>query len=70
MSISLQVRGEYIQLDQLLKTTGLCPSGGRAPAELEVRNVRVGRVVVNRQPANLRPGQQVDYAGETVLLVS
>ncbi len=69
MSISLEVRGEYIQLDQLLKTTGLCHSGGMAHAEIDAGNVRVDGQVETRKRAKLRPGQRVDYAGETVLLV-
>ena len=32
MSITVEIRGEYIQLDQLLNTTGLCHSGGYAHA--------------------------------------
>jgi hypothetical protein len=32
MSITFAVRGEFIQLDQLLKATGLCESGGAAHA--------------------------------------
>lgn len=35
MSITVEIRGEYIQLDQLLKTTGLCHSGGYAHAEID-----------------------------------
>lgn len=70
VSISLAVRGDYIQLDQLLKTTGLCQSGGHAHAEIEAGRVRVDGRVETRKRAKLRPGQQVDYAGETVLLVS
>ncbi len=31
MSIQFAVRGDHIQLDQLLKATGLCESGGAAP---------------------------------------
>ena len=45
MSITLEVRGEYIQLDQLLKTTGLCHSGGYAHSEIEAGNVMVDGVV-------------------------
>ena len=70
MSISLQVRGEYIQLDQLLKTTGLCHSGGMAHAEIEAGKVLVDGQVETRKRAKLRPGQKVDYSGETVLLVA
>lgn len=69
MSIELEVRGEYIQLDQLLKTTGLCHSGGFAHAEIEAGKVRVGGEVETRKRAKLRPGQRVEYAGESVHLV-
>jgi ribosome-associated protein len=69
MSISLEVRGEYIQLDQLLKSTGLCHSGGYAHSEIDAGNVIVDGVVETRKRAKLRPGQQVIYGGETVDLI-
>ena len=70
MSIVLEVRGDYIQLDQLLKTTGLCHSGGFSHAEIEGGKVSVDGVVETRKRAKLRPGQQVCYGGETVELVA
>jgi len=70
MSIVLPVRGDYIQLDQLLKATGLCSSGGIAHAEIEAGNVLVDSVVETRKRAKLRPGQCVTYADETVELVA
>lgn len=70
MSIVIEVRGEYIQLDQLLKTTGLCHSGGYAHSEIEAGKVEVDGVVEKRKRAKLRPGQQVVYGGETVELVA
>lgn len=69
MSIVLEVRGEYIQLDQLLKTTGLCHSGGFSHTEIEAGKVCVDGIVETRKRAKLRPGQQVVYGGETVDLV-
>lgn len=69
MSITLEVRGEYIQLDQLLKTTGFCHSGGYAHSEIEAGNVMVDGVVETRKRAKLRPGQQVSYGGETIELI-
>ena len=68
MSIQLEVRGEFIQLDQLLKTTGLCHSGGYAHAEIEAGKVSVDGVVETRKRAKLRPGQTVSYGDETVVL--
>ena len=70
MTTTVPVRGDYIQLDQLLKTTGLCHSGGQAHAEIDAGKVQVDGQVETRKRAKLRPGQRVDYAGETVMLVS
>ena len=66
----VEVRGEYIQLDQLLKTTGLCHSGGFAHAEIEAGKVTVDGAVETRKRAKLRPGQQVGYGGEVVDLIA
>mgnify|MGYP000558968585 FL=1 len=70
MSMVVEVRGEYIQLDQLLKTTGLCHSGGFAHAEIEAGKVTVDGAVETRKRAKLRPGQQVGYGGELVDLIA
>ncbi len=69
MTQTFAVRGEYIQLDQLLKATGLCESGGAAHAAIAEGRVKVDRAVDTRKRAKLRPGQSVSFAGETVLLV-
>ena len=70
MTIAFEIRGEYIQLDQLLKSTGLCYSGGFAHAEIEAGNVSVDGAVEMRKRAKLRPGQHVEYAGETIDLIA
>jgi ribosome-associated protein len=70
MAITLEVRGAYIQLDQLLKTTGLCHSGGYAHSEIEAGKVRVDGAVESRKRAKMRPGQTVSYGGETVELIA
>lgn len=70
MAIRFAVRGEYIQLDQLLKATGLCESGGAAHAAITDGQVSVDGTVDSRKRAKLRPGQRVDFAGETVDLVA
>lgn len=70
MTSTFPVRGDYIQLDQLLKATGLCSSGGIAHAEIEAGLVLVDGAVETRKRAKLRPGQRVAYAGETVDLVA
>jgi ribosome-associated protein len=68
MTTTFAVRGEYIQLDQLLKATGLSDSGGSAHAAIAEGRVRVDGAVETRKRAKLRPGQRVDFAGETLEL--
>lgn len=70
MSFTFAVRGDHIQLDQLLKATGLCESGGAAHAAIAEGRVRVDGIVDTRKRAKLRPGQAVQFAGETVALVA
>ena len=70
MSQSFAVRGEHIQLDQLLKAAGLVDSGGAAHAAVEQGQVRVDGALETRKRAKLRPGQRIDFAGETIELVA
>ena len=70
MSIVVEVRGDHIQLDQLLKATGLCESGGAAHAAIAEGRVKVDGAVDTRKRAKMRPGQRVAFAGEEILLVA
>jgi ribosome-associated protein len=70
MSLEFAVRGDHVQLDQLLKATGLCASGGAAHAAVAEGRVKVDGAVDTRKRAKLRPGQRVDFAGQTVTLVA
>ncbi len=70
MAMVFAIRGEFIQLDHLLKATGLVASGGAAHAEVELGKVRVDGKTETRKRAKLRPGQQVAYGGQLVELVS
>ena len=70
MTIRFAVRGDHIQLDQLLKATGLCESGGAAHAAISEGRVKVDGEVELRKRAKLHPGQQVEFAGEVVVLAA
>jgi ribosome-associated protein len=70
MTLELAVRGDHIQLDQLLKATGLCESGGAAHAAIAEGRVKVDGAVDTRKRAKLRPGQRVDFAGQSVTLIA
>ncbi len=68
MSQVFVVRGEYIQLDQLLKATGLCGTGGEAHAAVMSGQVLVDGNIETRKRAKLRPGQSVRFENETIVL--
>lgn len=70
VSITFAIRGEYIQLDQLLKATGLCDSGGSAHAAIAEGRVKVDAAVDTRKRAKMRPGQVVTIGDEEVVLVA
>ena len=70
MSIVFAIRGEFIQLDHLLKATGLVGSGGAAHAEVDLGKVTVDGQVETRKRAKLRPGQRVEYGGQVVELTT
>lgn len=70
MSSSFVVRGDYIQLDQLLKAVGLVGSGGAAHAAVEAGEVQVDGRAEMRKRAKLRPGQRVRFGGEEIVLLA
>lgn len=69
MSIRFAVRGEHIQLDQLLKAAGLVDSGGAAHVAVAEGRVRVDGKLETRKRAKLRVGQRVRFGGEEIELV-
>ena len=70
MTSQFAVRGDFIQLDQLLKATGLAATGGEAHAAVEAGHVRVDGRPELRKRAKLRPGQRVRVGGEEIVLVA
>ncbi|QEL65242.1 ribosome-associated protein [Oryzomicrobium terrae] len=68
--ITFPVRGDYIQLDQLLKAASLVESGGEAHSAVEEGLVKVDGQVESRKRAKLRPGQRVRFGAEEILLVA
>lgn len=70
MSRVFVIHGDYIQLDQLLKATGLCGSGGEAHAAVQSGQVLVDGNTEMRKRAKLRPGQTVRYENENIVLTA
>lgn len=57
--IEFQLRGEFVELNQLLKLTGVCDSGGAGKALVAEGVVSVDGKVELRKTAKIRAGQVV-----------
>ncbi len=57
---------EFIELNNLLKVTGLCESGGRAKALIAEGQVKVDSQVELRKRCKIRVGQLVEFNGQSV----
>lgn len=66
MNIPFKLSGEFIELIQLLKATGLCSTGGMAKAAVEEGLVKVDKTVESRKRCKIRRGQQVEFDGSLI----
>jgi ribosome-associated protein len=58
--------GEYIDLHDLLKVTGLCSTGGTAKTAIAEGLVNVDGVVEKRKRRKIRKGQMIEYHGRII----
>ena len=65
-ALELELRGDYITLDALLKTTGLAASGGGAKAMIAEGRVQVDGREELRKTCKIRAGQTVALAGARI----
>ena len=60
--LEFQLTGEFIPLNDLLKVTGVAPSGGAAKVLVATGKVWVDGAVELRKTCKIRGGQTVRYA--------
>ena len=60
------IQTEYIKLDALLKFAGLCHTGGEAKEAVQGGAVTVNGEVCTMRGKKCRPGDIVDFDGESV----
>lgn len=59
----------FVQLCDLLKLTGCCPSGGNAKQVIAAGEVKVDDQVELRKRCKIRSGQTVEYGTEQIKVV-
>jgi len=59
---------EFIRLDNLMKFSGLCNSGGRAKYLIQNGEVKLNGEVCTMRGKKIRPGDKVDYQNRTIMV--
>ena len=67
---TFELRGEYIELCNLLKLVGIANSGGQGKLMVSDGIVTVDGNVETRRTAKIRAGQVVECLGETIQVTS
>jgi len=60
---------DFIELNNLLKITGMCNSGGQAKLLIAEGLVQVDGKTETRKRCKIRQGQQVEFNGEAVEVI-
>ncbi|HEY6640819.1 MAG TPA: RNA-binding S4 domain-containing protein [Povalibacter sp.] len=68
--MNFELKGEFIPLDALLKTTGIASSGGEAKAMVADGHVQVDGQPESRKRCKIRAGQVVRAGDATIRIVA
>lgn len=66
---TFEFSGDYIELNRLLKASGLCETGGMAKIKIENGLVSVDGTVEYRKRCKIRSGQTVEHGSHTIKVV-
>jgi ribosome-associated protein len=69
-AIEFELNGEFVELNQLLKLTGVCDSGGAGKALVASGAVSVDGVVELRKTCKIRAGQTVTLGDVRISVVA
>ena len=65
--LEFQLQGKaFVELDDLLKLTGLCDTGGMAKTVIVEGRVKIDGAVELRRRCKIRAGQTVEFSGQTI----
>lgn len=60
------INEEFIRLDNLMKFSGLCNTGGRAKYLIQNGEVKLNGEICTMRGKKIRPGDKVEYQNRTV----
>jgi ribosome-associated protein len=65
---TFKIKGEFIELIQLLKVLGIAETGGHAKQIVEEGGVKLNGETEYRKRAKLRTGDKVEVGGEIIVM--
>lgn len=66
MDIKFKLKNDYIELNKLLKVTGLCATGGMAKIVTDEGLVKVDGEPEFRKRCKIRKGQRIEFEGDII----
>jgi ribosome-associated protein len=69
-NLTFELEGDYVELNMLLKLSGLCDSGGAGKAIVASGAVKVDGTRELRKTCKIRAGQQVTLDDVTILVLA
>ena len=69
-TIQFELRGDFIELCNLLKLAGIANSGGQGKMMVSDGIVEVDGAIETRKTAKIRAGQVVEYLGQKISVVN
>lgn len=63
---TIKINEEFIHLDNLMKFSGLCNSGGRAKYLIQNGEVKLNGEVCTMRGKKIRPGDKIEYQNRMI----
>ena len=64
--MKIKIEEEFIRLDNLIKFSGLCATGGQAKYLIQNGEVKLNGEICTMRGKKIRNGDSVEYNGQTV----
>lgn len=63
---TIKINEEFIRLDNLMKFSGMCNSGGRAKYLIQNGEVKLNGEVCTMRGKKIRPGDKIEYQNRMI----
>lgn len=67
---TIKINEEFIRLDNLMKFSGLCNSGGRAKYLIQNGEVKLNGEICTMRGKKIRPGDKIEYQNRMIEVTS